>query len=245
MTDELARAFEFMTLADMFGTVVEPSPFGTIVRSPEFPLRQDSNYLRVDHTDAAAGELARAVERLELRTVFVRKEETGVRLAGEFDALGWKTHRGVLMAHHRDPGRADRDVPVTEVDETALRALRRKAILSASWGSPELAEQKLEARAHIGSRMTARSFAVLVDGEAVAGTDLYLHEGVGQIEDVRTAEEHRNQGYASALVLRALEESRKAEAPFVFLAADADDWPKELYGRLGFDTIGRYFKYFT
>jgi hypothetical protein len=27
--------------------------------------------------------------------------------------------------------------------------------------------------------------------------------------------------------------------------ADADDWPKELYGKLGFDVVGHYTKFFA
>jgi hypothetical protein len=45
-------------------------------------------------------------------------------------------------------------------------------------------------------------------------------------------------------VLRAAAEARSSGADLVFLVADADDWPKELYGRLGFDTIGRLTKFF-
>jgi hypothetical protein len=30
---------------------------------------------------------------------------------------------------------------------------------------------------------------------------------------------------------------------FVFLAADARDWPKELYRRLGFDGVGERYAY--
>lgn len=245
MADELSRAFAFMALGDMFGTSVEQTPFGLAVRSEEIPLRQDSNYLRVDYTHASASELAGEVERLKLRAVFVREEETGERLAVEFGALGWKTHSGVLMAHRRSPERTAGGVLVTEVGEADLRALRRQTTLSYPWGTPELTEQLLDAKLLISKRVETHFFAVLVAGEAVAYTDLYVGEGIAQIEDVFTAEQHRQQGYASSLVLRAVEESRKAGAPFVFLVADADDWPKELYERLGFDAIGRYFKFFA
>jgi ribosomal protein S18 acetylase RimI-like enzyme len=244
MTSDLARAFEFFALADMAGTTVEPSPLGSVVRCPERPLRQDSNYLLVDHTDAAAVELSHEVERHMLRAVFVRDEATGSRLVHEFTALGWHVHKGLVMAHRRSPVRATPDTSVSEVDHAALRPLRRQAIVSAPWGSPELAGQILEAKAWIGERITARFFAVLLEGEAVAAADLYLHEDNAQIEDIRTVEKYRNRGYASALVLRALEEARNAGATFICLVADADDWPRLLYERLGFDVIGRYTKFF-
>jgi len=48
----------------------------------------------------------------------------------------------------------------------------------------------------------------------------------------------RNRGLARAALLAALEASRLTGNELTFLAADADDWPKHLYRRLGFDPIG-------
>jgi hypothetical protein len=45
-------------------------------------------------------------------------------------------------------------------------------------------------------------------------------------------------------VLRAAGEARAEGADLVFLVADGDDWPKELYRKLGFDTVGRLTKFF-
>ena len=244
MPDELERAFAFMAKADMGGTTMEPSPFGTAVRAEEVPLRQDSNHLLVDRTDAGATELAGELERLRLRAIFVRDEETGERLAAGFGALGWKTHRHVVMALHRAPGRAADPTLVKKVDEATLRPLRRSITLGYPWGSPELAEQLLVWKVLMSKSVDVRFFAVLVDGEAVAYADLYLGDGVAQIEDVLTVEEHRNRGYASAVVVRAIEQAQRAGAELIFLVADAEDWPKLLYKRLGFDPIGSYRKFF-
>ena len=79
----------------------------------------------------------------------------------------------------------------------------------------------------------------------VSYTDLYLDDADAQVEDVGTLPEHRNEGHASAVVLGAIAEARKAGAGFVFLVADANDWPKVLYGRLGFDEVGHYTKFFA
>ena len=243
--DQLERAFAFMAKADMAGTTFDPSPFGTVVRSDEVPLRQDSNYLLVDRTVATASDLAREVERLHLRAVFVRDEETGARLAGGFAAIGWKAHRGIVMALHRPPERAAYPSLVREVGEADLRSVRRRTLLGYPWSSPELAEQLLRWKILMSEQVDVHFFAVLVDGEAVAYADLYLGDGVAQIEDVFTVEEHRNHGYASAIVLRAIEEAQRESAELIFLAADADDWPRLLYERLGFDTIGGYAKFFA
>jgi len=47
------------------------------------------------------------------------------------------------------------------------------------------------------------------------------------------------------VVLAAIAEGRRSGAEFVFLVADAHDWPKELYGKLGFDVVGHYTKFFA
>jgi predicted GNAT family acetyltransferase len=95
----------------------------------------------------------------------------------------------------------------------------------------------------LGDRAETRFFGVEVDGEIVAWSDLYLAQGVGQVEDVATASEHRGKGYATAVVLRAAEEARRAGADLIFLVADDYDWPKELYARLGFDAVGCVYKF--
>jgi hypothetical protein len=41
-------------------------------------------------------------------------------------------------------------------------------------------------------------------------------------------------------VLHAAAQARANGSDLVFLVADADDWPRRLYERFGFDTIGRY-----
>ncbi len=64
-----------------------------------------------------------------------------------------------------------------------------------------------------------------------------------QVEDVGTLPEHRGRGYASAVVLAAIAAAREHGADFVFLVADKEDWPKELYRRLGFDELGYYVKF--
>jgi ribosomal protein S18 acetylase RimI-like enzyme len=84
--------------------------------------------------------------------------------------------------------------------------------------------------------------AVVVGGEVVSYTDLYVRGSAAQIEDVGTLPEHRGRGYAGAVILAAIGEARRAAADLVLLFAEAEDWPKELYRRLGFDELGSYVK---
>ena len=76
----------------------------------------------------------------------------------------------------------------------------------------------------------------------MSAADVYSDGRTAQIEDVATLVQYRGHGYASAVVMRALEEARQ-DHDFVFLTADSRDWPKELYRRLGFDSLGEKFSY--
>jgi predicted N-acetyltransferase YhbS len=55
---------------------------------------------------------------------------------------------------------------------------------------------------------------------------------------VATADRFRKRGLATAVVLTAIDAAHAAGADFVFLIADAEDWPKEMYAKLGFEAIG-------
>jgi ribosomal protein S18 acetylase RimI-like enzyme len=242
------RAFDFMTRADMAGSRVEPFRFGTAVFTPELPLRHDSNYLLVATLPdgVSAAELVEEAERiqgaagLEHRLLVFRDASLGERFAAELVSLGWRCDRHVLMAQRRQSERAPDTRIVSEVTEAALRKPRGRQIRSYPWGTPEVARQLLDAKLRIP--VDARFFAVLIDGAVATYGDLYIDGEIAQVEDVATMPEQRGRGYASAVVLRAVEEARAAGAKLVFLVADAEDWPKELYRRLGFDEIGTNLK---
>jgi len=78
-----------------------------------------------------------------------------------------------------------------------------------------------------------------VDDAPVAAADLYSDGRIAQVEEVATLPAHRGHGYASAVVLRAVEVALASGHDLVFLEADARDWPKDLYARLGFEEVGR------
>ena len=80
-----------------------------------------------------------------------------------------------------------------------------------------------------------RYFAARVDGRIASYCELFSDEQTGQIESVMTLEEFRRRGLAKAIVTHALAESRAAGHDFTFLLAEAEDWPKELYRKLGFE----------
>jgi predicted GNAT family acetyltransferase len=76
-------------------------------------------------------------------------------------------------------------------------------------------------------------------GSLAAITVLYSDGSVAQVEDVYTVPEERNRGHARALVTKAVEVARAVGYELVFIVADADDWPRHLYRRIGFEPVGR------
>ena len=245
MPDELARAFAFMARADMGGERTSATGFGTAVYDDRVPKRYDSNYLLVEvlADGVTARELAEDAERHGRPMIFFRDEALGDRLRPGFEELRWRYDSHLVMVQRRRPERAAPLEAVRELDADALREPRRRLIEGYPWATPEVLAQLHHAKRLIAERLDTRFLGIVADGEVVAYADLYLEPPAAQVEDVGTLEEHRGRGYASALVLHAAEEARRAGADLVFLVADAEDWPQHLYRRLGFDAVGRYVKF--
>jgi ribosomal protein S18 acetylase RimI-like enzyme len=241
MPDDLARAWAFLDRADMAGNRTIASSVGTAVYDDEVPLRLDSNFLRVEEPAEPEEVLAEA-ERLDRRMIVFRSTDEGERLAPFFAERGWLVRRHLLMAQLREPER-DGDLGlVEEVAEDELRPARQRVVEGQPWSKPEVMAQLFAAKHRIGERARARFFAVRIDGGIVTYSDLYQDGADAQVEDVGTLPEHRGRGYATAIVLAAIAAARADGAEFVFLVADREDWPKELYRKLGFDELGYFVK---
>jgi ribosomal protein S18 acetylase RimI-like enzyme len=228
----------------MSGERTEPTRFGTAVFDDRVPKRYDSNYLLLETIPAgtSAEELAADARAHGRPMILVRDVPAAEPLVPRFQALGWRIDRHVLMAQR---GAVTREAPlglVRELDADALRAARQRLIEGLPWARPEVLEQLHRTKRLIAERVDTRFLAVVLDGEVVAYADVYVEAPTAQIEDVGTLEEHRGRGYASAVVLHAAETARRAGADFVFLVADAYDWPQHWYRRLGFEPIGEYLK---
>jgi ribosomal protein S18 acetylase RimI-like enzyme len=242
MADELARAYAFLSRADMAGERKAGSSVGTAVFDDALPRRLDSNFLRVER-EAGSETVRSEAERLGRRMIFVPDPSLGEPLVPFFKEQGWRVNRVVVMAQRREPEREADLGRVREVREEDLRAARARLNAGRPWGAPEVLEELFAGKRSIGEKVEARFFAVLVDDQVVSYTDLYQDGADAQIEDVGTLDEHRGQGYATSVVLGAIAEARSNGAEFVFLVADKEDWPKELYRRLGFDELGYYVKF--
>jgi ribosomal protein S18 acetylase RimI-like enzyme len=251
MTSELAQAAAFEeALRDAVAERVVASPLGSAVFNDTLPLVWSLNTLRVERAGATAEEIAAEAERLQgeaeltHRRVVVLDEAEGRGLEDSFNAQGWKTDAYLFMVPRREPNRPVNTSSVAEVEREALAPIRESILRE--WltePSEDVVRQVREADRLTAAAGNARHFAAVVDGIPVSSTDLYSDGHTAQIEDVGTLPDHRGEGHASAVVMRALAEARAMGHEFIFLTADARDWPKELYRRLGFDGVGERYAY--
>ena len=238
---QLFRAYAFLARGEMAGERREAASVGTAVFDDEVPLRLDSNFLRVEQ-DAEPETVLEEARRLNRRMIHVEDPEVGDRIAPFFAERRWLVRRHIVMAQLREPERNGDAGFVEEVGEKELRPARHRVVTGQPWGTPEVMAQLFAGKQLIARRVQTRFFALKVGGEVASYTDLYQDGADAQIEDVGTVQEHRCRGYASTVVLAAIDVARRNGAEFVFLVADRDDWPKELYRRLGFDELGYYVK---
>jgi ribosomal protein S18 acetylase RimI-like enzyme len=251
MSDELARAvaFEEAHRERAVDRVVR-CRFGHAFLTDPLPLVWDLNLVSLGEAgDASAGDIAEEAERVHSaaghahRRIVVVREPDARRLAPELGELGWKTDRFLFMADRRNAARAP-SARVEEVARDTVAPLREAFTRDSPWAtSEEVVEQVLAGRARFAAAGNARHFAVREGGGIAACADLYSDGRTAQIEEVVTLPEFRGRGYASAVVLRALAAARETGHDFLFLVADEDDWPKELYAKLGFEPIGRTYSF--
>lgn len=245
---DAAWAFE-ATIQDRCSERSVPFQWGSALFRLDIPRVHDQNLLRVERgfETVSARELAAEADRIQRpaglshRKVIVPDEAAGERLSPGFADLSWRRARHVVMAH-RGPAPDEPAHPVVDVESPQLRRARTLAF-EQDLGSSASAQvaTSLDLIASVVAR--ARGFAVEVDGEFVSWCVLYEEEGVGQVDDVVTANPHRRRGYARAVVSAATWASLEAGNELTFLVADDDDWPKELYAKLGYEPIGRRFEF--
>jgi ribosomal protein S18 acetylase RimI-like enzyme len=241
----LGRALEFTKrIEDRCATVREPFEWGTFLSYPELPLVWALNFARVE-TDAVpdAAALVDAVQALPWpdasrhRKIVVQDERLGRRLAPGFVDLEWQVERLVFMAL-TGAAPPPPPIPVREMssDERAEASVRFLPQIGTK--VDDALHQIIASRRVVEGAVDVFRFGAFEDGEVACMCELFLEAGTAQIEDVATAERFRKRGLATAVVLTAVDSARAAGADFVFLIADAEDWPKTMYSKLGFEEIG-------
>jgi ribosomal protein S18 acetylase RimI-like enzyme len=200
------------------------------------------NQLSVDAATGAPGLIAALDElygHLPHRRAFVESPDVGDRLAPDLRAAGWLVERDVFMVLRRDRDRDAQPGLAREVDEATIRAVEAQTIGEEPYGEPAIVEQLLASRAAFGRAGNARYFVAASEGVDGCHATLYSDGVVAQIEDVGTVKALRGRGLARAACAAALDAAIAAGHDLVFIVADDEDWPKDLYAKLGFDVVGR------
>lgn len=210
---------------------------GIALFAPSVREVYDLNYVRAERVrdiDALVDETGRLMEDFFHARVIV--EHPG-READAFRARGWTVTPHLIMAHRREPDRRVDTSAVREVAFEALQPARLAATLGEQWGEPEIASLLDDAKRLVMGAVPTRFFAAFDGNEIAAYCEVRSADGVAQIEDVNTVERFRRRGFGRMVVQHALDEARQAN-DVVYLEALADDWPRELYAKLGFETLG-------
>ncbi|MFN2388861.1 MAG: GNAT family N-acetyltransferase [Actinomycetota bacterium] len=223
------------------------SRWGTFFLNDAFDRIWDLNGLRVmDPPEApTAAELEAEVMRvigLEGRTpkVYVEDAQVADDLTPGFEALGWSATRLETMVLERAPAPERVPAPVEEVTWETLRPLVEESTRRQPYAEDEEDLRQLVERATLLPRAVAvRYLMARVDGAPAAYCHLYSDGATAQVEEVATLAEFRGRGLARAVITAAVRRALQDGHDLVFLVADADDWPRELYGRLGFESAGR------
>jgi RimJ/RimL family protein N-acetyltransferase len=235
---ERIRAFR-RALEEKTAERIVPTAHGTGFLVDSAPDVYDENYLSVERPAGAlelAAETDALLEAHRHRRIVV--EDGAVGLTADFEALGYRYSPHLVLVHAREPDRRVDTATVREVPlEQTLRA-RSTATLREPWGYQELADQLNRVSARVAAAVPTLFFAAFAGDEVAGYCELRELGGVAQIENVEILEEFRGRGLGRAIVQHALEEAQRGN-DVVWLEALADDWPRELYRKLGFDLVGR------
>jgi ribosomal protein S18 acetylase RimI-like enzyme len=244
---DLARALAFEdAILERASDTAGSWPHGRAFFTPSLPLVYDLSFVVAEPgVGAGADELARDADRAyaqagmrSFRRVVVPHEADADRLAPGFAELGWHSDRHVYLVLRRAPDR-EPEAPVRESDVAEVTPAEAAYLRSERWAtSEEVVRQVIEKGNRYDAAIDVRYFAGVVDGSVAAWAKLFSVGNEGQVEDVATLPFARGRGLARGAVTAALRASQAAGHEFTFIVADDDDWPKELYRKLGFEDVG-------
>jgi ribosomal protein S18 acetylase RimI-like enzyme len=227
--------------------VIRPWEHGTIVRATRYPTYYDFNLVRVDEEPGLSVAELTAVAHEALAGLDHRRfdfdviEPADARRA-EFEAAGWKTARLVWMLHESEPPPGP-EIEVEEVPYDEVHALR------VAWHEEDFPEVNPTSYHRAAREVAMRRGAQVLtvrgdDGAPVAFAQLERDGGSAEITQVYVHPDHRGGGRGTAMTRAAIEAAAHAGAGShdgdLWIVADDEDRPKELYARLGFRPVWKW-----
>lgn len=215
---------------------VRPFSHGTVFRSPRRPDYWEYNCIQLDRP-MEAGEMVAAADR-ELFGCAHRFAEWMIPMPNgvvvELREHGWIADPLIFLLHD---GRAipDGRAEFAEVDYDVVRALRD------IWHREDFGEHAEPESFHAQAREVAeladvRVIAAVEEGRPIGFAQVETHDGGSEISQVFVRPERRGAGLGSALTARAIRVGGDAAAD-VWICAERDGRPRQLYERLGFHVV--------
>lgn len=214
--------------------VIQPWEHGTVVRATRHPTYWDYNLVRVeDDPDIGPDELVafadEALAGLDHRRVGFEVVPAGERVRAGVEALGWKVTRFVWM-RHEGGGPPATGLDVEQVAYDVVHHLR------VAWHREDFPDvdfkDHFDHAREVAMRRNAQVFAAFRQDRPVAFAQLEREGGAAEITDVFVDPDQRGRGLGTAITQAAIEAA--GEVSDLWIVADDDDRPKELYARLGF-----------
>jgi GNAT superfamily N-acetyltransferase len=214
--------------------VLEPWAHGTVVRASRFPSYFDLNLVRVEDDPAMSVEelvefADQALAGLAHRRVDFDLIGVADSLRAGFEASGWKAARLVWMRHEAMPP-PDPKVAVERVPYDAAHDLR------VTWHEedfpnrdPGAYHEQLRA---VSLRRGAQVLALREGGVPVAYAQIERDGAAAEIAHVFVHPDYRGGGRGTAITRAAIEAA--GDVRDLWIVADDEDRPKNLYARLGF-----------
>jgi ribosomal protein S18 acetylase RimI-like enzyme len=229
-----ARAWYRGTHAE-FCDLFEPWEHGTVVRATRYPDYYDLNAVRVEEDPGmSADELVAfaddALGDLAHRRLDFEQEAGGEPLRARFEELGWMTERLVWMRHETAPP-PQPDLRVQEVSHEDVYDLL-VGWLKADFPDHGMRDYIAQAR-EVAQRRGAQVLAVREGDTPVGFAQLEHHDGSAEIANVYVHPDHRGRGLGTAITGAAIRAAGGARD--LWIVADDEGRPKELYRRLGFE----------
>jgi GNAT superfamily N-acetyltransferase len=248
----LARAFAFeRAMHSAIGRTITGA-WGQAFLSPDLDRCYDRNVLWAvdDAGGLSAAELDGHAERLlgghDLpHRRLLLEPPARARLHHGLVARGYDASRHLFQLH-AGPAATPDAVPGVEVVEVSIDAIlaANDRYLQTDRDTPYGRDARTRRhliehhRTYGPAGAQERRFAVREGDDVVAWARLWTRGAEAQVEDVICLAEYRGRGYGRAVVAAAARVALAKDPELLFIVADADDWPKELYARLGFAPAG-------
>ena len=170
-----------------------------------------------------------ALAGLKHRRLDFERVEAGDRVRADLEAAQWEPTR-LLWMRHEAPLPDGPAVEVEEVGYDEVVGLRR------AWNNEDFAEldtgDYLGKAREVAMTRSVRVIASRVDGELVGFAQVEHADGGAEISQVYMLPDHRGSGRGTAMTRAAIEAA--GDVDDLWIVADDEGRPKELYARLGF-----------